>query len=173
MSQDKYIVIGTKPNTPLMYCLSDLYLDERVIFIEQFAPIKNKILNYIRHAHTGKRINHIINLPFKSIWHSPIDDIVVRKRQMLYCYTLCADLLSLPSMQVDVSIRNKCQISEKRKAHSESFKRQVAFEAMDKEKTVSEIAVNNNVTLGMVYTWKEDSLLFLQLFMIKKDLMRL
>lgn len=98
MSQDKYIVIGTKPNTPLMYCLSDLYLDERVIFIEQFAPIKNKILNYIRHAHTGKRINHIINLPFKSIWHSPIDDIVVRKRQMLYCYTLCADLLSLPSM---------------------------------------------------------------------------
>lgn len=90
MSQDKYIVIGTKPNTPLMYCYSDLYLDERVIFIEQFAPIKNKILNYIRHAHTGKRINHIINLPFKSIWHSPIDDIKWEKGVKYHIITFFA-----------------------------------------------------------------------------------
>lgn len=75
MNKDKFIVIGTLPDTPLMYCFSDLYTDERVQFIEEFAPMKNKILSFIRHAHVGKKLNHILKLPFKMIWHSPIDDI--------------------------------------------------------------------------------------------------
>lgn len=76
MSQERFIVIGTLPETPLMYCFSDLYLDERVQFIEEFAPMKNKILSFLRHVHVGKKLNHIVKLPFKRIWHAPIDDIV-------------------------------------------------------------------------------------------------
>lgn len=79
MKQDQYIVIGTLPDTPLMYCFSDLNLDNRVQFIEEYAPLKSKILSFIRHAHVGKILNSIVKLPFKMIWHSPIDDIQWKK----------------------------------------------------------------------------------------------
>lgn len=41
-----------------------------------------------------------------------------------------------------------------RKTYSESFKKQVAIEALDRKKTVAEIAASNNITPGMVSTWK-------------------
>ena len=42
-----------------------------------------------------------------------------------------------------------------RKTYSESFKKQVAIEAMDGKKTVAEIAASNNIAPGMVSAWKK------------------
>ena len=42
-----------------------------------------------------------------------------------------------------------------RKTYSESFRKQVAIEAMDGKKTVAEIAASNNIAPGMVSAWKK------------------
>ena len=42
-----------------------------------------------------------------------------------------------------------------RKTYSESFKKQVAIEAMDGKKTVAEIAASNYIAPGMVSAWKK------------------
>ena len=42
-----------------------------------------------------------------------------------------------------------------RKTYSESFKKQVAIEAMDGKKTVAEIAASNNIAPWMVSAWKK------------------
>ena len=42
-----------------------------------------------------------------------------------------------------------------RKTYSESFKKQVALEAMDGRKTVAEIATAQGVSPSMVSTWKK------------------
>ena len=41
------------------------------------------------------------------------------------------------------------------KTYSESFKEQVAIEAMDGKKTVAEIASSNNIAPGMVSAWRK------------------
>jgi len=46
-------------------------------------------------------------------------------------------------------------MGKNRKTYPESFKKQVAIEAMDSKKTVAEIAAENNVTPGMVSSWKK------------------
>lgn len=42
-----------------------------------------------------------------------------------------------------------------RKTYSESFKKQVAIEAMDEKRTVAEVAASNNIAPGMVSAWKK------------------
>ena len=90
MNTERFIVIGTLPETPFMYCFSDLHSDERVQFIEEFAPMNNKILSFLRHAHVGKKLNHIVKLPFKGIWHAPIDDIVWEEGVKYHIVTIFA-----------------------------------------------------------------------------------
>ena len=42
-----------------------------------------------------------------------------------------------------------------RKTYSESFKKQVAIEAMDGKRTVAEIAASNNIAPRIVSAWKK------------------
>jgi len=46
-------------------------------------------------------------------------------------------------------------MGQNRKTYSEAFKKQVAIEAMDSKKTVAEIATENNISPGMVSSWKK------------------
>lgn len=46
-------------------------------------------------------------------------------------------------------------MGKNRKTYPESFKKQVAIEAMDGRKTVAEIASTNNIAPGMVSAWKK------------------
>lgn len=73
--QRKFIFIGSEAGTPLIDVYSDLCQDERAEFLEILPHIKNPILRAIRKIHCSGRINGIIKLPFKDIWHSAIDDI--------------------------------------------------------------------------------------------------
>lgn len=46
-------------------------------------------------------------------------------------------------------------MGKNRKTYSESFKKQVAIEAMEGKKTVAEIASANSIAPGMVSAWKK------------------
>lgn len=55
---------------------ADLYDDSRVNILEsKFKPLKSKTLMFLRKIHYSKKINKIINLPFKEKWKYTLDEI--------------------------------------------------------------------------------------------------
>ena len=55
---------------------ADLYDDSRVTILEsKFKSQSNKALCFIRRLHYSKKINRIINLPFKEKWKYTLDEI--------------------------------------------------------------------------------------------------
>ena len=77
--QRQFIKIGgntTIKSTYSKYTYSDLLYDERVIIFDNaIKNKKNRLLNIIKRIHFSNRINLIINLPFKGIWKTVLDDI--------------------------------------------------------------------------------------------------
>lgn len=69
----------------------DLYNDERVMILNsRFKPIENKMLLFFRKCHFSKKINKIINLPFKSVWGYTLDEIKWTKNKQYYLFLLDA-----------------------------------------------------------------------------------
>lgn len=54
---------------------SDLIHDDRVQMIETNPTGTNRLLFNLKKMHFSKKINSIVNLPFKSIWGQPLDNI--------------------------------------------------------------------------------------------------
>ncbi len=74
-NQRKIIFVGSVAGSPLIDVYSDLFYDERAEFIEILPRVNNPILRAIRMIHCSERVNNIINLPFKTKWHSALDDM--------------------------------------------------------------------------------------------------
>lgn len=53
----------------------DLFFDERVEIHVTLPDIKNHVLFMIRRVHFSPKINSILNLPFKQIWHNGVDEV--------------------------------------------------------------------------------------------------
>ena len=57
----------------------DLFLDERVEVHRIMPIITNRVLSTIRKVHLSSRINNLMKLPFKQVWHTGLDDVMWEK----------------------------------------------------------------------------------------------
>ena len=59
---------------------ADLYKDPRVTVLEsKFKPLRNKALSFFRRLHCSKKVNSVVNLPFKEKWKYSLDEINFKK----------------------------------------------------------------------------------------------
>ncbi len=84
MKKRQFIFIVNK-NSMLKYNFNDLKFDKRAIILnDTIKNINNDVLKMMRKIHLSEKINQIINLPFKSVWGSSLDDITWDNNTMYY-----------------------------------------------------------------------------------------
>ena len=84
MVEEKYIIYFIMPEgrwSDLNRSMfADLYEDPRVIILEsRFKPLHSKMFSFMRRLHHSKKLNMVINLPFKEKWKYTLDEIGFEK----------------------------------------------------------------------------------------------